>query len=98
MLRASFHPGHWVIETGKEINEPQEHFKLGNDAWQESHYRFAPVESVNVESLDLPVKSSIDYIASRVEQQLFAAAPKFIGIHENQNAGRCHWRRLSIFD
>lgn len=84
MLRASYHPRHWVIETAGDVSFNREGMLPGNESWQESRYLFAPQQSIDINSLDLPVKSSVDYIAERVEQQLFAAAPKFIGIHETK--------------
>lgn len=86
MLRASFHPGYWVIETpdGEQLPMQVEGVIKGNTAWQESRYWFVPEGSVDPQTLQLPIKTVIDYVAERVEQQLFAAAPKFIGIHETQ--------------
>lgn len=86
MLRASFHPGHWVIETPDNSELPVQVQGLikGNNAWQESRYWFVPEGSVDPQTLQLPIKTAVNYVAERVEQQLFAAAPKFIGIHETK--------------
>lgn len=86
MLRASYHPRHWVIETDikQDLSSLDERIFKGKDAWQESRYWFAPQGVVDPNTLQLPIKSSVDYIAERVEQQLFIAAPKFIGIHETK--------------
>lgn len=86
VLKASFYPGHWVIKNaaGTELAVQHERFIKGNDSWHESRYLFAPANTLDPEALEVPIKSAVDYIAERVEQQLFAAAPKFTGIHETQ--------------
>lgn len=95
-MAASFHPRHLVIDTrlkphdensenSKDITlAEQQPIRKGSEAWQESHYLFAPQDQIDISTINLPIKSMVDYIAERVEQQLFKSAPKFIGIHETK--------------